>query len=97
MVHKIWLEHSSYLESDVWKCPDAPINPAISLQVSSGTGAHYWKGLSQFVHIVGYFRCIHCKEIRWYPSNYQQAIKMAKSADYSVEEMEEELNKMEAT
>lgn len=31
-----------YVESGSWKCPDAPINPDIPLQVKGNCGAHYW-------------------------------------------------------
>ena len=34
-----------YIDSGVWKCPDAPIDPNVPLQVAEQCGAHYWIGM----------------------------------------------------
>ena len=52
----------NYLNSGSWKCPDAPINVNIPLQVASGSGAHYW--LEFRGGQPGEFYCRYCYEVR---------------------------------
>ena len=55
-IRDINAKYNRYLESRIWACPDAPINPEIELQVRHQTGAHYWKQLHS-----GGVRDFYCK------------------------------------
>lgn len=48
--------YQQYLLSDVWKCPDAPIDKEYAIQVSQHVGAHYWVQIADSRA----FRCKHC-------------------------------------
>jgi len=54
--------YQKYLLGNSWRCPDAPLNPAIPLQVRYDTGAHHW--LEFKAGKPGEFYCRHCFEIR---------------------------------
>ena len=70
-----WLDGRTYVESGVWRCPKAPINPDIPLQVKAGCGAHHWVG-RWFGEEVGYaFYCVHCFDVRKFPITHLQSIK----------------------
>ena len=61
-------EYKHYLESGVWKCPFAPVNTAIPLQVRENSGAHYWIG-KWFGGDVGYaYYCKYCFDVRKFPT-----------------------------
>ena len=66
MGRKVWLNYDEYLKSDVWKCPKAPINPDIELQVANKTGAHHWIPLQGKLS-EGTLCCIHCYDVRVFP------------------------------
>ena len=51
-----------YLDSSCWQCPDAPINPAVELQVINNTGAHHWLKFAAGKN--GEFYCRYCFIIR---------------------------------
>ena len=58
---------NSYERSTAWRCPNAPINPEIPLQVMFSTGAHYWVE-KWFGESVGYaFVCKYCYDVRKFP------------------------------
>lgn len=59
ITNKSW---QSYLDGNSWRCPDAPINPAILLQVQHNTGAHHWLEFHNGKR--GEFYCRYCFEIR---------------------------------
>ena len=65
-----------YEASDVWRCPDAPIQPHIELQVKNGTGAHYWVQDSLTEKMIGndYFQCRYCGDVRKYPGKWNSII-----------------------
>ena len=73
MGRKVRLSYSEYLESDVWKCPMAPVNPGIKLQVANNTGAHHWIELTE-VKLRGTFCCIHCYDVKRLPVLFANAI-----------------------
>ena len=54
--------YQHYLKSGIWKCPDAPINSDIPLQVAENSGAHYW--LEFRGGKPNEFYCRYCYEIR---------------------------------
>jgi len=71
---KTWLMGKAYLESDVWRCPKAPINPDIGLQVTNQTGAHYWIQMDQTEKLAGghYFMCRYCNDITIFPIRFSR-------------------------
>lgn len=62
------IEYQQYLLGNSWHCPDAPINPAIALQVQHDTGAHHWLELN--AEKPGKFYCKYCFEIRRFKMNW---------------------------
>ena len=50
-----------YVESGIWKCAEAPINPDIPAQVAAKCGAHHWITLNDGS---GESYCIHCYGVR---------------------------------
>jgi hypothetical protein len=55
-------DYQNYLLGNSWRCPDAPINPAIPLQVLHNTGSHHWLKFRDGKP--GEFYCKYCFEIR---------------------------------
>jgi len=55
-------KYQCYLAGNSWRCPDAPINPEIPLQVQHNTGAHHW--LPFRAGKANEFYCLYCFEIR---------------------------------
>ena len=53
------IQHA-YVASGIWKCPEAPIDPAVALQVKEQSGAHYWVGLPEGTD----FYCKYCLAIK---------------------------------
>jgi hypothetical protein len=51
----------AYVNSGVWKCPEAPVDPTVPLQVATGSGAHHWVGMEDGT---GDFYCKWCYSIR---------------------------------
>jgi len=70
MGRKARLTGDKYVESGSWKCPAAPINPNIPLHVKHNCGAHYWRELNQTKGLRGYFYCIYCFDVRWFPTDW---------------------------
>ena len=73
MGKKVCLSYKDYLASDVWKCPMAPINPDIELQVANNTGAHYWWEL-RVGKLRGRFCCAYCYDVKEFATNYSYAV-----------------------
>jgi len=65
-------DYQHYLAGGSWKCPAAPVNPNIPLQVKHNCGAHHWKELTQSEALSGKFYCIHCFDVRQFPTNWSQ-------------------------
>ena len=61
------MDYEKYLLSKSWRCPDAPLNPAIELQVRYNTGSHYWKEFK--AGKPGEFYCRYCFEVRKFGTN----------------------------
>ena len=61
-------EYQRYLASDLWRCPDAIVNPDIPMQVKCNTGAHHWIGFKD--GRTGEFYCHHCFVIRKFATNW---------------------------
>lgn len=59
------MTHEEYLTSDAWKCPDAPVNPNIPLQVENNTGAHHWIEIKS-----GLWYCKYCHDARRFPTDW---------------------------
>jgi len=68
------LTYEEYLASDVWKCPKAPVNKDIPLQVLNNTGAHHWKEIlwtkDGWRH-TGLWYCKYCSDARKYPKEFR--------------------------
>ena len=63
---------TNYIRSGQWKCPNAPINPNIPLQVENGCGAHHWVE-RWFGSKVGYaFLCKYCYDVRKFRTTWGQ-------------------------
>ena len=61
---KLDRQYRAYLASDVWKCPAAPIDNQVPLQVECGTGAHYWLSRWFGDKLGQVFCCKYCYAIR---------------------------------
>lgn len=62
---KLWEKrYQRYLSGSSWCCPDAPIDPAIPLQVERGMGAHHWVELTGLNPNSGDFYCLYCHTVR---------------------------------
>lgn len=67
------LTYQEYLDSDIWKCVDAPVNPDILLQLVNNTGAHYWVELQpnpNGTFHTGIFICRYCHSCRKFPADW---------------------------
>ena len=58
--------HKKYLESNSWRCPDAPIDPTVELQAINNTGAHHWIHLDGTPKIAEsrHFQCKYCRDVK---------------------------------
>lgn len=57
-------QHNRYVRSGMWRCPKAPIDQTVALQVAEQTGAHYWT-MKNFGGKIGTaWVCIHCYDVR---------------------------------
>lgn len=69
------LIHDRYLDSDIWKCVDAPVNPDIPLQALHNTGAHHWleiQGNGKQFH-TGLFYCKYCHDTKRMVTDWKEA------------------------
>lgn len=54
----------SYINSHIWRCDMAPIDPDFPAQVEAGCGAHYWVYEWSEEDRAYLFRCTYCDRTR---------------------------------